>query len=176
MIKKHSLVVFVLPLLLALTGCEQDVKIDPEFSVNIFRPGPKWPTVKKLTLAQKEAYDKFGRPDAFRVWWGPKGELKDRDAAIQEFKQKKMKNPPPYSWVYLARNTELVFTGSGYEERPISDQVRVLVKMGDPEDVKELQTGVTQWMFYSTGKLYKFMDGRIVEEKDFPAMGNFPKN
>ena len=175
MFKKLCQIVLILPALMALVACEQDVKIDPEFSVNVFMPGPKWPTVKKLTLPQNEAYEKYGRPDAFRVWWTPKGELKSRDAAVAEFKQKKMKNPPPYSWLYLARNIELVFTGSGYEERPMPDQVRILAKYGDPEDVKELQTGTTQWMFYGAGKLYKFIDGRIVEEKEFPAMGKFTK-
>jgi hypothetical protein len=173
--KKLVYVLLAMFAAMLFAACEQDVKIDPDFSVNIFMPGPKWPNVKKLSPQQKEVYQKYGRPDCFRVWWNAKGELKGRGDAIREFKQKGAKQPPAYSWVYLEDGREVVFSGARYEETSLSDRVRVLAKNGDPEDIKEMQPGITQWMFYSTGKLYKFAGDRIVEEKDFPAMGKFQK-
>ena len=174
MTKKLIGAVGALAILLVFSACEQDVKVDTEFSVNIFHPGPKWPNVKKLTLPQKEVYERFGKPDCFRVWWSPAGELQSRDAAMAYYKEKK-KVPQEYSWVYIARGVEVLFTGNSFQEQKISDQVRVVAKYGDPEDVKQMQQGVTQWMYYSAGKLYKFAEGSLMEEKEFPAMGKFPR-
>jgi hypothetical protein len=164
--------VFALALLCA---CDQDLAINPEFSVNLFAPGPKWPNERKLTPAQKEVYKRYGRPDNFRVFWNPHGTLLNRLEVGKQLEKMKPSQLPPYSWIFLKNGKEIVFGGSGYEERPLTDQVRTLVRYGDPEDVKELQNGVTEWMYFSVGKQYKFHDGALVEEKDFPALGRFEK-
>lgn len=161
--------------MLILTACEQDVVIDPKFSVNVFSPGPKWPNVKKLKPVEREVFEKYGKPDRFRVWWNPTGELRTRFDVEQEFRRAKPKDLPPYSWIYLSSGIEVRLTASGYQEQPVTDQVRLMTQYGDPEDVKELKNGLTQWMYYSVGKLYKFGNGMIVEEKEFPAMGSFHK-
>ena len=62
-------------------------------------------------------------------------------------------------------------------EQPLSDQVRLIIKYGDPEEVKASEYGGSQWMYFSAGKLYKFSPaGRIIEEKTFPGMGTYIKS
>jgi hypothetical protein len=159
-----------------LVACEQDVVFNQDFSINILHPGPKWPKVKKLAPVELEVYKRFGKPDAFRVWWTPAGEIKTRTDLNDAFKKQKPKNLPPLSWIYLSTGKEVRFRITTYEGLPITDQVRLVLKYGDPEDVKDLGNGITQWMFFSAGKIFKMREGKIFEEKDFPAMGKYLKN
>lgn len=170
-------IVALLAAALFLAACEQDIVINADFSVNIFHPGPKWPKVKKLKPAEREVYERYGKPDGFKVYWDSTGKLRTRIDAQKEFEEKqKAKQLPNYSWVYLGKGIEVKFNGNTPQEVPITDETRIIFKYGDPEDVKQLYSGVTQWMFYGAGKLYKFApNGRVVEEKDFPAMGKFQK-
>ncbi|MGI8908323.1 MAG: hypothetical protein ACR2IE_17765 [Candidatus Sumerlaeaceae bacterium] len=159
-----------------LVACDQDIEINPEFSVNIFKPGPKWPNVKKLAAEQREAYEKFGKPDCFHVYWSPTGEIMPRRELEKQLKGKKPKTVPPFSWVYLRTNKEVVFPGGGRaNEQPLPETVRIVAENGDPEDVSQEGGGITQWMFYSTGKIYKISQGRVIERKEFPAMGRYIK-
>lgn len=160
---------------LSLAACDQDLVIDPEFSVNVFNPGPKYPNVKKLTTPQKEVFEKHGKPDHFKVQWDKRGTLKTRAEVEPLLARAKPKNLPPYNWIYLDKNLEISFTENSYEELPLSDMTRMLTKHGDPEDVKELHAGIIQWMYFSVGKQYKFNQGRLVETKEFPALGKFQK-
>jgi hypothetical protein len=161
--------------LAALSGCDQDVELNIDYSINIFKPGPKWPNVKKLTPVQRQVYEKYGTPDCFRVFWTPDGAIKMRADLQKEMKGMKPKNMPPFSFVYLKDNKEIVFRGSQYVEQPLPETARIVIENGDPEDVKELHGGVTQWMFYSTGKLYKISRGHVIEQKEFQAMGQYLK-
>ena len=166
-------------LLVTIAGCGgQDVGFDPAFSVNLFQPGPKWPNVEKLAPAQREVYQKYGKPEQFRVLWNPAGQVKTRSELAQTFQGKKMpKDLPPHTYLYLSMGKEIWFEGGSYVERPITDMTRILVKHGDPEDVKPLPDSGTQWMYYGAGRLYKFdKDGATTEEKEFPAMGRYIKS
>jgi hypothetical protein len=166
-------------LLVTIAGCGgQDVAFNPDFSVNLFQPGPKWPNVEKLTPAQKEVYQRYGKPEQFRVLWNPTGQVKTRSELAQTFQNKKMpKELPPHTYLYMNLGKEMWFEGGSFVERPITDMTRILVKLGDPEDIKPLPNGGTQWMFYGAGRLYKFdRDGATVEEKEFPAMGRYIKS
>ena len=162
---------------LAVVACDKDLfTFDPEFSVNLFRPGKKWPKEDKFTPAEREVYARYGKPDFFRAWWDPSGSVKQRIELISRLKEvQKGKNLPPYSWIYLNRGVEVIFAAQSYEEQPLADQIRMLARYGDPEDVKTLDGGITQWMYFGAGKLYKFSRGRVIEEKEFPAMGNYIK-
>jgi hypothetical protein len=128
------------------------------------------------TPAEREVYARYGRPDHFRAWWDPSGTVKQRIEILPRLKEvQKGKNLPPYSWIYLRQGVEVLFAGQSYEEQPLTDQIRILTRYGDPEDSKTLEGGVTQWMYFGAGKLYKFVRGQVVEEKEFPAMGNYIK-
>ncbi|MCX7717618.1 MAG: hypothetical protein N2111_04340 [Candidatus Sumerlaeaceae bacterium] len=161
----------------AFAACEKDMfSFDPDFSVNLFRPGKKWPDEKKFTPAEREVYARYGRPDHFRAWWDPSGTVKQRIEILPRLKEvQKGKNLPPYSWIYLRQGVEVLFAGHSYEEQPLTDQIRILTRYGDPEDSKTLEGGVTQWMYFGAGKLFKFARGRVIEEREFPAMGNYIK-
>ncbi|MGC8841421.1 MAG: hypothetical protein ACP5QZ_08215 [Candidatus Sumerlaeaceae bacterium] len=175
-VSTSKLVIVLLAGMLLLAGCkDQDFSFKPDFSVNLFFPGPKWPNTKKLTKVESDVYERYGRPAAFRVLWPPNGDIKLR-SELEDVFAKQPKVLPPYSWVYPSLGKEIVFRGQAYEERPLSDKVRLILKYGDPEDVKELSSGVVQWTYYSAGKMLKLREGRIVEEKEFPAMGRFLKN
>jgi hypothetical protein len=159
-----------------LVACDQDVEIKPEFSVNIFKPGPSWPNVKKLTPEQRQLFEKYGKPDCFHVYWTSDGAIQPRAELEKSMKGKKPKTIPPYSWVYLATNKEIVFPPGGKpREQPLPETVKIVAENGDPEDVRQDQPGVTQWMFFSTGKIYKIANNRVIEKKDFPALGKYLK-
>jgi len=163
--------------LLFLASCEDDLKIDPKFSVNVVTPGPKWPNKDKLTPAQKEIFEKYGKPDAFRLIWNTSGRYMLQSDLAQMLGNKKPSKLPPYTWIYQQRGIEVSFQGPSPVETPINDQLRLVLKYGDPESVKETEGGITQWQFYSVGYMYKFSkDGRIIQETTFPAMGKFFKN
>lgn len=159
-----------------LSACDQDIEINQAFSVNIFKPGPTWPNVKKLPAEQKQMFEKYGKPDCFHVYWNSDGTITPRASLEKQMNGKKPKTVPPFSWIYLKLNKEIVFSRNGKPvEQPVPDEVRVVAENGDPEDVRDDIPGVKQWMFYSTGKIYKFSRGHIIEQKDFPAMGKYLK-
>src|SRR5262245_39296500 len=78
-----------LTLCFLLTGCDQDLVIDQEYSVNIIKPGPKFPNEKKLTEPQKEIYARMGKPDCFHVYWTSNGALANRRDLTKQFKDDK---------------------------------------------------------------------------------------
>ena len=163
-------------LAVALAGCKkEDVVIDEEFSINVFQISPKWPVVDKLPQVEKEVLLKYGKPDCFRAWWTPDGQLRTRQELSKEVKIKKLKSLPAFSWIYTSTGKEVVFRGSTYQEVPLTDQVRTVVKYGDPEDAKEMVNGVVEWTYFSVGKIYRFARGHKISEKDFPPMGSFRK-
>lgn len=164
-------------MLVALPGCDEDVSMNTDFSIHLVSPGPKWPKKpKKLTTAQQEVLARYGRPDQFRIFYNRSGVIQTRSELGKELMAKKPKQLPPHSWIYAQRGVEVVFEGSSFREQPLTDQVRILMSHGDPEEVKLIDGGI-QWMFFGAGKLYKFSpNGRIVEEKSFPAMGTFIKS
>lgn len=168
----------ILAALVALAGCDKDLfLIDPNYSVNIFKPGPKWPNEKKMLPVEREVYAKYGKPDGFRAMWTPEGKIMQGIEISERLKEvRKGKNLPPFTWMYINAGREIHFAGSGFTEHPINDQLRLVFRYGDPEDVKTQENGIVQWMFYGVGKLYKFYNGRVVEEKEFPAMGAYPKS
>ncbi len=164
-------------LVLTLAACDQDVTLNIDHSVNLVQPGPKWPNKKKLKPTELEVYTKYGIPDHFRLLWNAQGTVQARVDLEKELKIRKPKDLPPHTWIYLKDNREVFFEGRSYREHPISDQTLILIKYGDPEDIKDAPGGGKQWMFFGAGKLYKFTpDGKIYEQKDFPAMGKYIKS
>lgn len=171
-----------LRLLVAITmlslaaACDKELyDLDLDWSVNVFKPSAKWPNLKKMKPEERAVYDKYGRPDFFRVQWDKAGSIKLREELEKELQGKKPKTLPPFSWVYLKENREVVFDNQRPVERPLTEPVKIVIANGDPEDVKEVYGGVKQWMFFSTGKIYKIAGNQVIESKDFPAMGKYLK-
>ncbi len=144
-------------------------------TINIYQPGEKWPVEKLLTPVEKQVISQFGKPDCFRILWDSQGKIKVRSALEQEWKSKGPNKLPPASWVYLQRNEEIIFVNNSYRAQPLTETVHLVLKMGDPELVKNISSEVTQWTYYSTGKLFTISDDKVVDTKEFPAMGSFHK-
>lgn len=144
-------------------------------TINIFQPGEKWPIEKLLTPEEKNVLAQLGKPDCFRILWDSEGKIKVRSILEQEWKTKGPNKLPPASWVYLQRNEEIIFVNNSYRAQPLSDTVQLVIKMGDPELVKTISPDVTQWTYYSTGKIFTISDNKVVETRDFPPMGSFHK-
>lgn len=161
---------------LLLAGCEEDIAFKPEYSINLVQPGPKWPNKKKLGPAQKDILERHGRPSHLRLLWNSNGQIAIKSELQNATRGKKPKTLPPLAWVYPEKNLEVTFSPDGTpQERLLTDEVRLVIEHGDPEDVKRLPGGITQWTFYGDGRMYKLSQGRIVEQKEFPAMGRYLK-
>jgi hypothetical protein len=164
------------------TSCkdkEAGVNFNPDFSINLMAIGEKWPPKKgktKLKDNQQAAFEKFGRPDFLRILWNRQGTIMIRDQFNAADKARMKKAPTmESSWVYLNRGVEVIFTPQGTVERRINDEVRLIARMGDPEAVRTVGNGMTEWTFYSTGRIIKMLNGQIVETREFPAMSGFMK-
>lgn len=144
-------------------------------TINIFKPGEKWPIEKLLTTTEKQVITQLGKPDCFRILWDSQGKIKVRSVLEQEWKAKGPKQLPPSSWVYLQRNEEVIFVNGTYRAQPLTDTIQLVIKMGDPELVKNISSDVTQWTYYSTGKIFTISSDKVVETKEFPPMGSFHK-
>lgn len=182
MFSKIKLTIFAALLVVSavvFSACKTDegpINFDPKFSVNIAFPMKGWPVVKKLTPEKKEIFDKYGMPDAFHIYWDSTGGLQTRDFVKGELKRRKengAKQLPDHAWIYLSKGVEVFFGAGGRaEEKKISDQVKIICRSGDPQEVKT--NPIVQWTYYSIGKTYRFSNsGSIIEEKDFPATGGY---
>ncbi len=154
---------------------QQPVVFNFDQTINLFQPGPKWPVEKLLKPAEKQVYEQYGKPDYFRILWNSTGEIKVRSILEQEWKSTGPKNLPPSSWVYLQRNEEIIFVNDSFRTQPLTAAVQLIVKMGDPELVKDMGSGMAQWTYYSTGKMYTVSEGKVAETRSFPPMGSYHK-
>ncbi len=154
---------------------EQPFIFNFDFTINFFQPDVKWPVEKLLKPAEKEVYEKLGRPDAFRILYDSEGNIKIRQSLELEYKAKAPKTIPNYTWVYMQRNEEIVFSGNGYYTQPLTDPIRLILKYGDPENNKQLPDGLVEWTYYSTGKIYRIYQNKVISTKEFPPMGSFHK-
>jgi len=72
---------------------------------------------------------------------------------------------------------EIVFVNeNNYSVVPLSDRLKVLCKYGDPESIKideDRETGnkIEIWQYYSAGKIFKFLDDRLIKEQTLPRLG-----
>lgn len=161
-----------------LCGCfkKKFLILNPQFSVNLAVPTDNWPAESKLTPAQKAIFEQLGKPDYIRIWWDKEGRLKSYlnvDRAIE----KKLYREAKQSWVYIRMEKEIVFINeNGYTTLPLSDKLKVLCKYGDPESVKideNKETGekIEIWQYYSEGKIFKFLDEKLIKEQTLPRVG-----
>lgn len=153
----------------------QPYELNFDQTINFFQPGAKWPIERLFSPVEKQVYEQYGRPDLFRFLWSPTGELKMREAVRLEWTRDKLKTMPSHTWVYVQRNEEVVFSGNTVTTRPLTETMHLIIKYGDPENVKQIGNGVTQWTYYSVGKIYTIAADRVVSTQDFPAMGSYHK-
>jgi hypothetical protein len=168
---------------LILPSCKKDdrLSLDPSFSINLVRPGKNYPSTKLirkrlLSQAKIEIFENYGRPDFIRLWWTEDGRIQrylEVDRRLKSILDQKQ------SWIYLDSDIEFVFdTEEKYRELPMTDKIRTICKLGDPEDVKTLSNSSPlkeNWNYYSIGLILTFIDGKIVKKATHPPMGNIIK-
>jgi hypothetical protein len=178
-------------LLLALTGmltsCNRYTSqyvLVPGYSVNVARPNILWPKKEEdATPAQQEILDKNGRPDLIRIWWKPTGEFADP----MTVRMMQIKAPKPdmvgreTSWVYENRNggEEVIFKSpTETETKPMSDELRVLCELGDPQQKHQIPNEKNQvaeeWVYHTQGRIYRFINGvKVYENKNLERMPSY---
>ena len=153
---------------------EMALNVDQKFSVNLVRPAALWPRLESLSPAEIEAYQKYGRPDYFRLWYNPRGEISTSREAGPVIRAKKL-GDLPRSWVYEAKGIEVQFpTQAKFVESPLTDQLKILCLRGDPQerDFQPRNDKIREmWTYYDVGEKYFFMDGRLVEKQVFSGIG-----
>ncbi len=161
----------------AAATCQKDlsVSMDTKFSVNLVRPSDSWPKLRDLSAAELEAYEKYGKPDFFRVWYNPRGEIATSREAGPVYRNRQV-SKLPLSWLYEKQGIEVRFESpTKFVEVPMSDQFRVLCERGDPQerDVLSSVQGMRResWTYWDVGEKYIFLDGKLQEKQVFTGVG-----
>ena len=161
-----------------LSGCAKYhyLKFDQYFSINLAKPGSKWPNRNKMTEAEKALLDERGAPDYIRVWWSNEDrivqfmEVHARMNKLEHLERKQ-------SWIYVDSQEEVVFKGeSDFFVRPLSDKLKIVSTYGDPDLIKieeqsEDKSTREIWQYYSAGKIFTFHDERLTREQTTQKMG-----
>ncbi len=161
----------------ASATCQKDlsVSMDTKFSVNLVRPSENWPNLRELSAAELAAYEKYGKPDFFRIWYNPRGEIATSREAGPVYRNRQV-SKLPLSWLYEKAGIEIRFESpTKFVEVPMSDQFRVLCERGDPQerDVLSPVQGMKResWTYWDVGEKYIFLDGRLQEKQVFTGVG-----
>ena len=155
-------------LLMGMASCPKSINYsaNPKWSVNLIQPGRSWPRLANMSPAKLEAYDQFGKPEFFRVWYNSAGELANTRQAGPLIREKDL-GKLPWSWVYEKQEIEIRFESpTKFEKVPIPDKVKVLCLRGDPHEQPKmftLKSGSLRedWIYYDVGKKYIFVDDKL---------------
>ena len=161
-----------------------------DFSVNVVPAPPDWPDERRdwhpdpvISAQQQRVFETYGKPDYFRFLWRRDGRIV-RQADLYDLLYTHRRDPEDYmkeqnldlEWVYLEHGITYRFTPSGPQQGEVSDALRVITDLGDPEEMKENvdRDGVEEltYQYYSRGVIYYFRDGtKIREERHAPVSG-----
>ena len=162
-------IAFLTGLALAFSGCATSAKdgytLRPAFSVNVGKVNPAWPKkIERLSLAEQEILKMKGRPDMVHVWWLPTGQMVDKMTIrrLQDEGNKGAKGSSSASWIYLTKDEEALFLDqSNYRIIPLSDQLKIVCALGDPQEIARIGTDsegqlIEQWRYYNQGRFVTF--------------------
>lgn len=152
--------------------------MNPRFSFNVFEPPKWWPDEDSFTSRdkvignlKKQYYDEHGAPDYLRVWYNPEGTPLPRESVTHS---RELPEPKSFSWIYLSRNVEVVFTRQGAEEKPISDEVKTICENGDPDEVRFIghdpNIRMVRYIYHQKGLQIDFQNFKIVKKQHLPGM------
>jgi hypothetical protein len=158
-------------------GCHRSLQFgfDPRFSVNLMTPSNQWPDMKKMTPAEIEVYEKYGKPDFFRLLYSKRGELATHWEANPLIRAKKV-NGLPKTWIYEDAGIEVRFRSPAkFEEIKLDDRMKTLLAHGDPSEISPLQSkdlAREAWTYWDTGEKYFFReDGMFARPKQSIGKG-----
>jgi hypothetical protein len=142
-------------------GRRPQFEFEPKFSVNLMTPAADWPNVKVMTPAELEVYEKHGTPDYFRPLYSKSGDIASRWEAGTFIRQRKV-NELKRTWIYEDAGVEIEFKSpSKFQEKPLSDKMRTLIRRGDPSEVSALQSSDLAreaWTYWDVGEKYFFTE------------------
>jgi hypothetical protein len=167
---------FAVAALGALSGCGKEyVTFDPEYCSNLLLVDAEWPGPDPegtLTDAELAVYKELGRPDTMRFLFDRNGDIYQREPAMHElFAKGNDITLVEKAWIYSTRNLEVRFTGGAVERYPISEKLRILVKHGDPHEIKLLNEKREKWFYYDIGQFFTFEDETLVMTERAPRTG-----
>lgn len=162
---------------------QNDLTVDPSFSINLSTPQRNWPNEKKLSPQEKEAYKKYGRPDFVRIWWDKRGKLMTQKEVGEKLKKTKGNYKTfKKSWIYIDKEREIIFPQNDtFKEQPLTDKLTTVTEYGDPQEIKMNiviydDMKCDRWTYWSQGKHFDFVGDKLVKTHDFAPMGGtFPR-
>jgi hypothetical protein len=187
-VKALLVLVFVAVLVVGCGGKKQRIiSPDPKFSMNLIKVPKDWPDEERdwplqdpqMAAVQKDAYEEHGAPDFFRVVYDRGGRIMTRaelQAEVWMTRNSDQKpEPPEVEWIYLGEEPySISFGPKGALKRPLRDDIRILTEYGDPHDAKvtndALQRRITAFSYFDRGKIFRFHEGKLVEEQDVTPM------
>lgn len=97
--RRFLMIALMVPLLLAGVGCggskQRKLAPDISFSVNLIEVPEDWPIEKKdwpkdpkQALQQQQVYEKYGKPDYFRILWRKDGRIITQGELTQRMSDK----------------------------------------------------------------------------------------
>lgn len=118
--------------------------LDPEFSNNIMAPPWWWPDEDSFDpdivpsgKVQKAYFEEHGAPNWMRAIYNTEGTIIPFEA--QRRKGGNRLESRRIDWIYVDRNVEVSFTAKGFEEKPINDEVKRVLELGDPDVIMMLK-------------------------------------
>lgn len=170
---------FALPLILLFTGCtsfaglfgEDEVSfftVTDKFSVNVAYVNEGWPSdPTKLSLTEQEVLRTMGTPEMVHLWWDRNRPIVTTAEAYQYKTAMTAKfEPLKVSWIYLEKKKEVNFKKTeSFETVPLSDKMRILCEMGDPNEIKEFTSNgkfMENWIYFGLGRIYRFTDDALI--------------
>jgi hypothetical protein len=164
------------------------IEPDITFSVNIIAVPADWPIEDEdwpedidMALRQQRAYEKYGKPEFFRVRWNREGRVISRTELQQRMNAQKERKVDRFlkaldaerEWLYRERNLLLRFHKDRVEERPLPDTLRILCDFGDPHEVTQTADALgplVVYRYFDRGKVFYFRNEKLFKEDTVPAM------
>ena len=169
-------ILVALAVLFLLLGCRRQILIfERDFSINLARPGEDWQAESSFSPAQEEVLKKWGQPDFVRIWWDQEGELRSY-LEVDQLMRREGYATCNQSWLYCLVKKEVLFLSPNeHEELPLSDQLQLIARYGDPEEVSKVPLAEggyeEKWFYFSRGKMFRFQHGQLIRTQEFPTMG-----
>ena len=147
--------------------------MNTQVSINVLAPPWWWPDedtfrekYNKLGDIQKQYLEEQGKPEYLRLLFNRQGTVLGYDAMSM---RQGMPEPKGLAWIYIERNLEVTFETSGPVEKPLTDEVKTLCLLGDPDEIKPIGTDQTirnvRYIYNREGVHIDFLDGKKTAER-----------
>jgi hypothetical protein len=95
-------------------------------------------------------------PDMLRLLFNKQGRI----LSYSELSRKGVPEPKGTAWIYLEREVEATFEMSGPVEKPLTDEVKTLCQLGDPDEIKPIGADQMVCGICNREGAHDFLDGK----------------